>query len=130
MLFELDRATWSNSEQMGKEFLSYSLAPWLRAVESALNRALFTPEERKLGYRVAFDEDDLTRADFGARSTAYSSAISARWLSPNDVRKYEGLPPYPGGHEYVNPNTGSSQPGANDNKPPKAIDDKPALPAA
>jgi len=31
MLYELERATWSNMEQLGKEFLSYSLEPWLRS---------------------------------------------------------------------------------------------------
>jgi HK97 family phage portal protein len=62
MLFELDRATWSNGEQQGKEFLTYSLEPWLRALEGALRRALFLPDERAK-YAIRFDRDDLTRAD-------------------------------------------------------------------
>ncbi|MAA98680.1 MAG: phage portal protein [Stappia sp.] len=111
MLFELDRATWSNSEQMGKEFLTYTLEPWLRALEGALRRALFTPEERP-AYRVWFERDDLTRADLGTRATAYSSLIAARVLNPNEARGWEGLEPYAGGDEFANPNTGASQPGA------------------
>lgn len=58
MIYELDRATWSNGEQQGKEFLTFSLDPWLKALEAALRRALFTPEERK-DFRVRFDRDDL-----------------------------------------------------------------------
>lgn len=103
MLFELDRATWSNSEQMGKEFLTYSLEPWLRATEVGLTRGLFTPEERKT-LRVHFDRDDLTRADFVARMTAYSTAIASRIINPNQARKWEKLDPYDGGDEYMNPN--------------------------
>ncbi|WP_245261685.1 phage portal protein [Ancylobacter sp. FA202] len=110
MLYELDRATWSNSEQMGKEFLTYSLEPWLRAFEGALRRALFTAEERR-EYRVAFDRDDLTRASLTERATAIASLISSRVLNPNEGRDWIDLPPRPGGEEYANPNTGSSQPG-------------------
>ncbi|WP_018391063.1 phage portal protein [Ancylobacter sp. FA202] len=110
MLYELDRATWSNSEQMGKEFLTYSLEPWLRAFEGALRRALFTAEERR-EYRVAFDRDDLTRASLTERATAINSLIAARVLNPNEGRDWLDLPPRAGGEEYANPNTGSSQPG-------------------
>ncbi|MCS0494332.1 phage portal protein [Ancylobacter sp. MQZ15Z-1] len=110
MLYELDRATWSNSEQMGKEFLTYSLEPWLRAFEGALRRALFAPEERA-EYRVVFDRDDLTRASLTERATAISSLIASRVLNPNEGRDWLDLPPRAGGEEYANPNTGSSQPG-------------------
>ncbi|QRY66542.1 phage portal protein [Ensifer sp. PDNC004] len=103
MLFELERATWSNSEQMGREFLTYTLEPWLRTLEGSLGRALLTREERKR-FRIVFDRDDLTRADLGERASAYSSLISARVINPNQARKWEGLPPYEGGNEYVNPN--------------------------
>lgn len=109
MLGDLSRATWSNSEQKGREFLSYCLEPWLRALEGALRRALFMPEERQR-YAIRFDRDDLTRADLTARATAISSLISSRTLNPNEARSWLGLGPRDGGEEYANPNTGSSQP--------------------
>ncbi|UJX47169.1 phage portal protein [Xanthobacter sp. YC-JY1] len=112
MLQDLERATWSNMEQAGREFLVYCLEPWLRALEGALGRALFTAEERASGLRTVFDRDDLTRADIGARATAYSSLIASRVLSPNEARRWEGLPPYEGGDAFANPNTGANQPGA------------------
>lgn len=110
MLFEMDRATWSNSEQMGKEFLTYSLEPWLQALEGALRRALFSADERR-EYRVRFDRDDLTRADLTERASAINSLIAARVLNPNEGRDWLDLPPREGGDEYANPNTGSNQPG-------------------
>lgn len=102
MLFELDRATWSNSEQMGFEFLTYTLEPWLQALEASLSRALFTPEERA-SYRILFDRDDLTRASLTERATAISSLISARVLNPNEGRAWIDLAPYAGGDEFANP---------------------------
>lgn len=100
MLYELDRVTWSNGEQMGKEFLTYTLEPWLRTIESAFGRALLAGET---GMRVVIDRDDLTRADLGARATAYSSLIASRVIAPNEAREWEGMPPYDGGGAYINP---------------------------
>jgi HK97 family phage portal protein len=116
MLFENSRATWSNSQQMGKEFLTYSLEPWLRALEGALRRALIAPGDRS-SFRIWFERDDLTRADLGERATAYSSLISARVLNPNEAREWEGLPPYAAGNEFANPNVTP----ANENTKPKKV---------
>ncbi|MEW9522382.1 phage portal protein [Agrobacterium radiobacter] len=102
MLYELERATWSNSEQMGREFLTYTLEPWLRALEGSLARALLTRKERE-SFRILLDRDDLTRADLTARATAISSLISAKVLNPNEARSWLDLAPYTGGEEYGNP---------------------------
>lgn len=107
MLFDHDRATWSNTEQMGREFLSYTLEPWLRATEGALRRALFTPEERGM-YAVRFDRDDLTRADLSTRATVINSLISSRTINPNEGRAWLGLQPYAGGDQFANPNITST----------------------
>lgn len=113
MLYELTRATWSNTEQMGREFLSYTLEPWLRSLEAALGRALFLPEERQR-FRVRFDRDDLTRADLATRATTISSLIASRVLSPNEGRSWLGLPPREGGDAFENPHvaerTGAAAP--------------------
>lgn len=107
MMGDLGRATWSNSEQMGKEFLSYCLQPWLDQWEAALHRALFAPDERAK-YAVCFDTDDLTRADIGARAVAYNSLIASRIINPNEARKWEGLPAYADGDKFINPNITST----------------------
>lgn len=118
MLFELDRATWSNSEQMGREFLTYCLEPWLKALEGAMRRALFSPEERPT-HAIRFDRDDLTRADLTARATAINSLVASRVLNPNEARSWIDLPPYAGGEVFANPNTGANQPGAGAPQPLK-----------
>lgn len=103
MLFDLDRATWSNTEQMGKEFLTYCLEPWLRATEGALSRVFFQDEERGRMV-IRFDRDDLTRADLSTRAAVINSLISSRTINPNEGREWLGLAPYAGGSEFVNPN--------------------------
>ncbi|TMV56162.1 phage portal protein, partial [Thioclava sp. BHET1] len=103
MIYDLDRATWSNTEQMGREFLVYSLEPWLNALEGALRRAMFLPDDRAK-FVIRFDRDDLTRADLSTRATTINSLISSRVLNPNEGRSWLGLAPYDGGNEFSNPN--------------------------
>ncbi|WJS83552.1 phage portal protein [Paracoccus sp. TOH] len=103
MVGDLSRATWSNSEQKGREFLSYTLEPWLRGLEGALRRALFSDEERA-NHVIRFDRDDLTRADLATRATTINSLISSRTINPNEGRQWLGLPPRVGGDEFLNPN--------------------------
>jgi len=124
MLFDLDRATWSNTEQMGREFLVYCLEPWLRAMEGALRRALLLPDERAT-HVIRFDRDDLTRADLSTRATVINSLISARVINPNEGRSWLGLAPREGGNEFANPNI-TVKPEGDPPKDPPAEEKAPA----
>ncbi|TVR11935.1 MAG: phage portal protein [Salinarimonadaceae bacterium] len=104
LLFELGRATWANSEEMGRVFLTYTLMPWLKQWEGALRRALFTREERSTHF-AEFLVDDFARADLESRASAYSSLIAARVLNPNEARAMENRAPYEGGEAFINPHT-------------------------
>lgn len=96
LMYELDRATWANMEQLGKEFLSYCLEPWLCALEGAFTQALFTDAERGR-FVVRFDRDDLSRVDLATRATTISSLISAEVLNPDEGREWIGKPARPDG---------------------------------
>lgn len=122
MLFELTRNTWGNSEQQAKEFIQYTLIPWLRILEGAFNRALLTDSERG-EYRFAFDIDDTSQADLTARATSISTLITARVLNPNEARDWLGMSPREGGDVFANPAIEPAKPAgeipANDNTKPE-----------
>lgn len=101
MIGDLTRATWSNTAEMQRQFLQLCLEPWLRALESALRRALFTKDERPR-FAIRFDRDDFTNVDLTARATAISSLVSSRVINPNTAREWLDLPPYDGGEAYAN----------------------------
>jgi HK97 family phage portal protein len=103
-LMDYGRATWGNSEEMGRQFLTYTLLPWVKRWEGEIRLKLFTPDERK-EYFAEFLTDDLLRADFDARMDGYSKAIAARILNPNEARAAENRAPYEGGDKFENPNT-------------------------
>jgi HK97 family phage portal protein len=108
MLFELTRGTWSNSEQMMRQFYTLTLKPWLSAWEWAYARVLFTPEQRAAFY-IEFVVDDLLSADHAAKATAYSQYRASGVMTANDVRAGLNLPALPDGNELTNPFTTSGK---------------------
>jgi phage portal protein BeeE len=114
MLMEYGRATWGNAEEMGQQFLNYTLIPWIKRWQGELWLKLFSPEERTT-YFAEFLTDDLLRADFTKRMEGYATAIASRMLSPNEARAAENRAPYAGGDRFENPNVTTGTNPANDN---------------
>lgn len=106
MLFELSRGTWSNTEQMGQQFLTMTLRPWLKRWQAAYARVLLSPEDRAAFY-IEAETKDLMTVDFAAQATAYSQYVAMRAMTPNEVRAGLNLPPMAGGDELANPFTTS-----------------------
>ncbi|UWR59121.1 phage portal protein [Phaeobacter inhibens] len=104
MLFELSRGTWSNTEEMARQFYSITLKPWLTDWSWAYARCLLAPEERKAVYFEAVT-DDLLRTDTAARATAFGQYRSMGVMTANEVRAAQNLPPLPGGDKLENPYT-------------------------
>lgn len=121
MLFELDRATWGNTEQMAVEFLRYCLEPWLKVVEAALTRGLVPASDRRNGAGLMFDRDDLSAVDLATRATTVNSLRASKTLTQNEGRAWLGLAPVEGGDVFENPNI-QTDPAGGDDTPP-AVDD-------
>ena len=88
MIGDLERATFSNIEQMSLEFVSYTLMPWLVRFEKAIKRDLLTPKERSQ-YHVKYNVTSLLRGDAAARSAYYHNGILDGWLTRNEARHAE-----------------------------------------
>jgi HK97 family phage portal protein len=115
LIGDLERVTFSNAEQMGAQFLAYTIMPLLRLWQDAFRLSLLTPAERRDGFYIEFMIDDLSRADLAARFTAYSQAINAGILNPNEIRAMENRGPYAGGETYMRPvNTAPAPAGGGD----------------
>lgn len=103
LLNQMDRATFNNVENLSILFVQYSILPELKMWTSELNRKLFTPEERAAGNFFEFQVDELLRGDVKSRYEAYGSARQWGWMSVNEIRARENLPPIPGGDQYLVP---------------------------
>ncbi|GAC1406087.1 MAG: phage portal protein [Mycobacterium sp.] len=119
MLGGVDQSPRLTPEQRNMEFLQFSLAPWLARIEQPLHADDDLFPDKTL--RPTFDVDALLRADIAARTQAYLQGRQAGWLSSNDIRFKEGLPPVAGGDVYQQTPVGGApalQPGGNTENTP------------
>ncbi len=95
-LNKMGQATFNNLEQMGSHFVQYTLTPWLTRWEQEYTRKLLTQAEIDRGYRFRFVIAELIRGDVKTRSEVYASGINTGWLTRNEARAREDLPPIEG----------------------------------
>ena len=96
-----DSQTYQNVEQASLNFLTHTIAPWLRRIEVGLSKVL------EMGTDVAFDTSVLLRTDALTRAQVNELNIKMGARTPNEVRQIEGLEPYKGGDNFVQSLNGS-----------------------
>ena len=92
MLADLERATFSNIEHMGIEFVVYSLQPWIVMYEQSIFKDLLLPAERKEIY-AKFQVMGLLRGDMKSRYEAYHQARQDGWMNGDEIRELEDMNP-------------------------------------
>ncbi|WUI00215.1 phage portal protein [Spirillospora sp. NBC_00431] len=99
---DLERATFSNIEELQIDYVSSALRAWLERWEQAVYTQLLIPEERERFFAEHI-VDALLRGNTKARYDAYAVGRQWGWLSANDVREKENENPVDGGDAYLVP---------------------------
>jgi len=115
-----DNQTYQNVEQASLNFLTHTIAPWIRRIEIAISKILDP------GVDVAFDTSSILRTDALTRARVNSINISMGARTPNEVRQIEGLEPYDGGDEFAQSLVGNVTAGGQ--LPTLGTDDDPSAP--
>jgi HK97 family phage portal protein len=97
---DLSKATFSNVEHLGQEFLSYTLLNWTISWEEEIVRCLLTPKERAAGVYAKHNTNAFLRGDFEKRWKGYATALQNGVKSINEVRELEDLDPIEGGDAH------------------------------
>jgi HK97 family phage portal protein len=79
--------TYANVEQRSLDFLTYGVTPWLVRLERAISALL------PRGQFVKFNAGALLRTTTKARYEAHEIGIRAGFLTVNEARALEDLPP-------------------------------------
>jgi HK97 family phage portal protein len=77
-------------EENGQEFVTYTLVPWLRRIESAISRSLIYNDDV---FFAEFDTRGLMRGNSNARAAFYSTMLNLGLMTHNECRRAENLPP-------------------------------------
>jgi HK97 family phage portal protein len=88
------------SPQSEIQFVTHTIMPWLRRLESAFLRDLIVDDEK---YLAEFDVRGLLRGDAASRSAYYRAMWDIGVVSTNDIRASENLDPVDGGDERYRP---------------------------
>ncbi|WP_252358567.1 phage portal protein [Escherichia coli] len=93
------QSSWASSlEGMNLQFLTHTLRPLLINIEQEISRCLLNGDEDVF---AEFSVEGLLRADSAGRAAYYTSALQNGWMSRNDVRRLENMPPIEGGDIYT-----------------------------
>lgn len=79
--------TYNNVEQKALQFLTYTVAPWLKRIEDAVFPLLSQPTY------VMFDVESLLRTDAETRAKVDNQRLAGRIVAPSEVRFKLNLPP-------------------------------------
>lgn len=90
LAFDLDRATFSNIESQGREFLMYGLLPRIVPLEQEADAKLLNDQHS--GRYTKINVNAFQRGDSPARAAFYRSMREMGVLSVNEIRALEDLP--------------------------------------
>ncbi len=124
-----DQTNRSTVEEQSLNFVRYTIRPWIKRIEQAITRDLIIAPNR---FVAKFNMDGLLRGDAKARALYFSKALgsggSPAWMTPNEVRRIEGLNPIPGGDILpapTNPGGDASEPRSINGPAVALIDSRP-----
>ncbi|WP_229263692.1 phage portal protein [Cohnella cholangitidis] len=100
-LNDLSRATHTNVTETQREFYTDTLQPKLTGYEQEMTWKLFLDDEIEAGMYVRFNVDAILRADLKTRYEAYRIGVQGGFLTPNEPRALENLPPQEGGDRLL-----------------------------
>lgn len=96
----LDRATFSNIEHQGIEYVQETLLPMAKNWESELRRKLL-PDDVKRTHHFRFNLEGRMRGDTISRMRAYAIARQWGWMSADEIRALENMNPLPDGQGEI-----------------------------
>lgn len=84
-------------EQSTLDFLTSTIVAAVTMYEQEMDWRLLTPEQRDKGWHWRFEVEAMLRADTTTKSTYYFQAVRTGYMTLNEVREREYLPPVQGG---------------------------------
>ena len=99
MLVDKSTSWGTGIEQQNIGLLKFTVRPWTYRIEQRVTLEIVGPDSQY----AEFETDDLLKADTPTRYAAYQSAIMTGWMTRNEARRRENLPPLEGLDEPLIP---------------------------
>ena len=102
LLYDLEKATFSNITELIQSFEKFDLRPWLVNWEQELNWKLLKEEQRSTTF-TKFNVDGLLRGDAKERAELHRTLFNIGAASPNEIRSKENMNSYKNGETKFRP---------------------------
>lgn len=89
----LDEANFASVEQLHTMLYQDSAGVWVKLIEETLQMDLVDATTAFAGQSVEFDMNSVLRGDASSRARNYATGITTGYLTQNEVRAFENLPP-------------------------------------
>lgn len=99
LLRDLTKSSFNNISEQSREFVQYSLMPYLTMMESEMNCKLFRKNEEGR-VQAKFIVNALLRGTPKDRSEYYRTMLNIGAMSIDEIRNLEELPTIPGGDNH------------------------------
>lgn len=86
-------SSFSSNEQLMQLFVNMTLTPIVKQYEREFNKKILTKNERIKGYYFKFNMMGLLRGDSDSRQKFYHGGIRDGWMTPDEARMLEEMPP-------------------------------------
>ena len=102
MLQEHSKSSFNNIESLSQSYVTYTLMPYIRRMESEMNRKLFRTRDKGKLF-VEWNVNALLRGNIKDRTDAYKTAVGNGWMTINEVRRKENMNSIDNGNEHYIP---------------------------
>ena len=102
MLQEHSKSSFNNIESLSQSYVTYTLMPYIRRMESEMNRKLFKKNEKGKLF-VEWNVNGLLRGNIKDRTDAYKTGINNGYMTINEVRRKENMNSVADGDELYLP---------------------------
>jgi HK97 family phage portal protein len=99
----LEHANFANIDMQHRMLYQDTLGPWMVLIEEEFERQVLPDVGDTESVYVEFNIAEKLKGSFEEQARAYQAAVGAPWLSRNEARARQNLPPIGGGDELVTP---------------------------
>lgn len=103
LVWHTDTQTYASSRDNARALYAECLGPDLQMIQQRINSFLLPMIGAEDGTYVEFDLTEKLKGSFEERANIIQSSVGAPWLTRNEARRDNNLPPIEGGDELIIP---------------------------
>lgn len=103
LVWHTDTQTYASSKDNARALYAECLGPDLQMIQQRINNFLLPMIGAEPGTYVEFDLTEKLKGSFEERASILQASVGGPWLTRNEARRDNNLPPVDGGDELITP---------------------------